>query len=42
MRMVQLYYDYTEKLSGIPSHRVLAVNRGEAEDILKVSVEIVD
>jgi len=36
----ELYYDYTEKLSGIPSHRVLAVNRGEAEDVLKVSVEI--
>ncbi len=36
----ELYYDYTEKLSGIPSHRVLAINRGEAEEILRVSVEI--
>ena len=31
----ELYYDYTEKLSGIPSHRVLAINRGEAEEILR-------
>ncbi len=36
----ELYYDYTEKLSGIPSHRVLAVNRGEAEEILKVTVSV--
>ena len=36
-----LYYDHTEPLNAIPSHRVLAINRGEREDILKVSV-IVD
>ncbi len=36
----ELYYNYMEKIAGIPSHRVLAVNRGEAEDVLKVSVEI--
>ena len=34
------YYDYNEKISKIPSHRVLAINRGEKEDFLKVSVEI--
>ena len=34
------YYNYMEKIAGIPSHRVLAVNRGEAEDVLKVSVQI--
>ena len=34
----ELYYDYSEKVSTIPSHRVLAVNRGEKEEILKVSV----
>ena len=36
----ELYYDYTEKLSGIPSHRVLAVNRGEAEEVLRVTVTV--
>ena len=34
------YYDYREKLDKIPSHRVLAVNRGEKEEFLKVSVEV--
>jgi len=34
------YYDYTEKLSKIPPHRLLAINRGEAEDALKVTVEV--
>ena len=33
-----MYKDYTEKVSSIPSHRILAVNRGEKEDCLKVSV----
>ncbi|MBQ1976815.1 MAG: RNA-binding transcriptional accessory protein, partial [Clostridia bacterium] len=36
----EMYFDYCEKLSGIPSHRVLAVNRGEAEDCLKVVVSV--
>ncbi|MGM9653355.1 MAG: Tex family protein [Eubacteriales bacterium] len=36
----EMYADYTEKLSGIPSHRVLAVNRGEAEDALRVSIAV--
>ena len=34
------YYEYREKLNKIPSHRVLAVNRGEKEEFLKVAVEI--
>ena len=37
-----MYYDYTEPVGKIPSHRILAVNRGEAEEILKVTVEIED
>ena len=36
----RLYYEFTEPISKIPSHRVLAINRGEAEGFLKVSVEI--
>lgn len=38
----RLYYEYSEPLSKIPSHRVLAINRGEKEDILKVSVDMND
>ena len=34
------YYDYSDKISKIPSHRVLAINRGEKEDFLKVSVSV--
>lgn len=34
------YYDYSEELRKIPSHRVLAINRGEKEDFLKVTVEV--
>ena len=33
------YYDYREPLSKMPGHRVLAVNRGEKEKVLSVSVD---
>ncbi len=36
------YYDYNEKLNKIPSHRVLAINRGEKEEFLKVTLNIDD
>ncbi len=36
----QMYYDYSEPVAKIPSHRILAVNRGEKENILKVSVQV--
>lgn len=35
----EMYKDYSEPLSKIADHRILAVNRGEKEDILKVSVD---
>ncbi|MGN0527421.1 MAG: Tex family protein [Acutalibacteraceae bacterium] len=35
-----MYYNYKEPVKRIPSHRILAVNRGEKENILKVSVGI--
>ena len=35
-----MYYDYSEAVSKIPSHRILAINRGENEDFLKVTLEI--
>ena len=34
-----MYYDFQEKISQIPSHRILAINRGEKEDFLKVKIE---
>ncbi len=34
------YYEYLEKTNKIPAHRILAVNRGEKEDILKVSLNL--
>jgi uncharacterized protein len=34
------YYDYSEPVSAVPSHRVLAINRGEDEKILKAGIEI--
>ena len=36
----EMYYDYNEPVKSIKSHRVLALNRGEAEDVLSVSIDI--
>jgi uncharacterized protein len=36
----EMYCDYSEPAAKIPSHRVLAVNRGEKEEFLKVSIEL--
>ncbi|NIK11935.1 helix-hairpin-helix domain-containing protein [Alkalibacillus almallahensis] len=35
----QMYYEYEEPIRKIVPHRVLAVNRGEKEKVLKVSIE---
>ena len=35
----EMYYDFSEKINRIPSHRILAINRGEKEDFLKVKLE---
>ena len=35
----EMYYDYSEAIKYIPSHRILAINRGEKEDFLKVKIE---
>ena len=35
----EIYYDYSELVSTIPSHRILAINRGEKEEFLKVKIE---
>ena len=35
----EMYYDFSEKVNRIPSHRILAINRGEKEEFLKVKIE---
>ena len=34
----EMYREYSEAVSKIPSHRILAINRGEKEDFLKVNI----
>ncbi len=35
----EMYYEYNEAIKYIPSHRILAINRGEKEEFLKVKIE---
>ena len=35
----EMYYEYNEAIKYIPSHRILAINRGEKEEFLKVKLE---
>ena len=35
----EMYYEYSEPIKYIPSHRILAINRGEKEEFLKVKIE---
>lgn len=36
----EMYYNYQEAAKKMPSHRILAMNRGERENILKVSLQV--
>ena len=36
----RLYYDFTQSLSKLQGHQILAINRGEKENMLKVSVTL--
>jgi uncharacterized protein len=36
----EMYYEFSEPVSRIPSHRILAINRGEKEELLKVWIEL--
>ncbi len=36
----EAYYEYSESVKKIPGHRILAINRGEKEEFLKVNIEI--
>ncbi len=38
-KIYDMYYDYEEKIKYIKPHRILALNRGENEDVLSVSIE---
>ncbi len=35
----EMYYEYSEAILRMPSHRILAINRGEKEEFLKVKLE---
>lgn len=35
-----MYYNFSENVNKIPSHRILAINRGEKEEFLKVRLEV--
>ena len=35
----EMYYDFSEGILRIPSHRILAINRGEKEEFLKVKID---
>ena len=39
-RRYELYYDYSQRVDRIRPHQVLAINRGEAEKILRVKLDI--
>ena len=34
-----MYYDFAENVNKLPSHRILAINRGEKEEFLKVKID---
>lgn len=36
----RMYYDFSEPLKKVADHRILAINRGEKEEFLSVSVEV--
>ena len=38
-KVYRMYYDHKEKVSTIPSHRVMAIDRGEKEKVISVSIE---
>lgn len=38
-KVYDMYYDYSERIKYIKPHRILAINRGENEGVLSVSIE---
>ena len=39
-KIYEMYYDYNEAIKSIKPHRILALNRGEKEKILNVSIDV--
>ncbi len=39
-KIYEIYYDYTEAISKIKPHRILAIDRGESDGVLSVSIEV--
>ena len=39
-KVYEMYYDYNEPVKGIKPHRILALNRGEKEKVLNVSIDV--
>ncbi|MGM0409800.1 MAG: Tex family protein [Bacillota bacterium] len=38
----EIYYDYSESIKKIPSYRILALNRGESEEVLKIKIDVAE
>lgn len=38
-KVYEMYYEFQESVRSLVSHRILALNRGEKEDVLRVSIE---
>ena len=38
--LYEQYYDHLEKVSTIPPHRVLAMNRAETEKVITVTIDV--
>ncbi len=38
----EMYYDFSESVSKIPPHRILAINRGEREKVLRVTIDVAE
>ena len=38
-KIYEMYYDYSEPVKYVKSHRILAINRGEAEGVLSVTID---
>ncbi|MGG3956870.1 Tex family protein [Bhargavaea massiliensis] len=39
-RVFEMYYDHQEAIAKAPAHRVLAMNRGEKEGILRIAIDV--
>ena len=39
-QIFEMYYEYEEQVSRIVPHRILAMNRGEKEDVLRISIAV--